>query len=245
MAVFGMSSGNTQHDVDLDSTYGCLFLIGIFSTALWAISCLQLWLYIERYFQTDKMWLKFCTILLWILETVYLILVLKFLYVYFVKEFGNVDFLNNLDKDIYNSAPLSPVIVALVHSFYVMRAFSLSNNNYIVAGGLTLCTIVQLVAESVYIHLVHIRPLSKIIRFERVMNVITIITDTALSLAVVILLWRRHSAGFNKTEGLIKRLVAFTIGTGLITSVMTILALIAAEARANTFIYLIMDFCIS
>ncbi|KAL5484814.1 hypothetical protein ACEPAI_7456 [Sanghuangporus weigelae] len=256
-----MSSDGAQPD--LDSTYGCLFLTGMyvpfigrgsdlvltassssFSTALWAISCLQLWFYIEKYFQSDKPWLKICTILLWILETVYLVLVLKFLYIYFVKQFGNVDFLNNLDSDIYNSAPFSPVIVALIHGFYVMRAFNLSNQNYLLAGALALLSVVQLVYASVYMHLVHVRPLSTTIKFERAMNVLVFITDISIALAIVILLWRRRS-GFKRTEGLIKRLVALTIGTSLITGVMAILALVVAEVLPNTFIYLIIDFCIS
>ncbi|KAL5524135.1 hypothetical protein ACEPAG_8308 [Sanghuangporus baumii] len=237
-----MSSNGAQPD--LDSTYGCLFLTGIFSTALWAVSCLQLWFYIEKYFQSDKAWLKICTILLWILETVYLVLVLKFLYIYFVKQFGNIDFLNNLDSDIYNSAPFSPVIIALVHGFYVMRAFSLSNQNYLLAGTLTLLSVVQLAYGSVYIHLVHVRPLSTTIKFERAMNVLVFVTDIAIALAIVILLRRRRS-GFRRTEGLIKRLVALTIGTSLITGVMAILAFIVAEVLPNTLIYLIIDFCIS
>ncbi|KAL5506928.1 hypothetical protein ACEPAH_6384 [Sanghuangporus vaninii] len=237
-----MSSSGTQPN--LDSTYGCLFLIAIFSTALWAISCLQLLFYIEKYFQSDKPWLKICTILLWILETVYLILVLKFLYIYFVKQFGNVDYLNNLDSDIYNSAPFSPVIVVLIHGFYVMRAFALSNQNYFLAGVLALLGVVQLVYGSVYMHLVHVRPLSTTIKFERAMNVLVFVTDTAIALVIVTLLWRCRS-GFKRTEGIIKRLVALTIGTGLITVVLAILALIVAEVLPDTFIYLIIDFCIS
>ncbi|KAL5528061.1 hypothetical protein ACEPAF_7197 [Sanghuangporus sanghuang] len=237
-----MSSSGTQPD--LDSTYGCLFLTGIFSTALWAISCLQLVFYIEKYFQSDKPWLKIFTILLWILETVYLMLVLKFLYIYFVKQFGNVDFLNNLDSDIYNSAPFSPVIVALIHGFYIMRAFNLSNQNYFLAGVLALFSVVQLAYGSVYMHLVHVRPLSTTIKFERAMNVLVFVTDTAIALVIVTLLWKRRS-GFKSTEGLIKRLVALTIGTSLITSVMAVLAFVVAEVLPNTFIYLIIDFCIS
>ena len=84
--------------------------------SLWAVSCIQLWFYIEvwviqsyqtclplkkdvqKYYDTDKLWLKIFVVLLWILNTIYIILTFKFLYVYFVKEIGNPDFLDNLPK---------------------------------------------------------------------------------------------------------------------------------------------------
>ncbi|KAL5524130.1 hypothetical protein ACEPAG_8303 [Sanghuangporus baumii] len=237
---------------ELDSTYGCLFLTvrnaDLDSNSLWAVSCLQLWFYIEKYLHTDKMWLKVYTVLLWILDTVYLILVFKFLYIYFVREFGNVAFLDNLPKDIYSSAPFSPIIAAMVQALFVMRAWNLSNSNYFVTGGLGFLVAAQLISTVVYISktrsLQHLAQLVTIVRYERAMNVIVLITDTAIALVLIYLLWSRRS-GFKKTESIINRLVAFTIGTGLITSIMAIVAFVAAETLPNSFIYLLIDFCMA
>ncbi|KAL5524131.1 hypothetical protein ACEPAG_8304 [Sanghuangporus baumii] len=224
----------------LNSTYGCLFL----TVMLWAVSCIQLWFYIETYFRTDKSWLKIFAVLVWILDTVYLVLVLKFLYIYFVKEFGNVGNLDNLGRDIHGSAPFSPVIVGLVHFFYIMRAFNLSGGNYFLAGALALCSLAQLIVSSIYLHLVYVKPLSSILKFERAMNIIVLFTDTVLALSIAYFLWKLH-VGFKRTDGVINILVAFTVGSGLIAGVMSIVAFVAAETMPQSFVYLLMDFCIS
>ncbi|KAL5524127.1 hypothetical protein ACEPAG_8300 [Sanghuangporus baumii] len=274
---------------ELDSTYGCLFLTGMYvlileiscfmtgSThfdftqllygvssnrilvsksllahikvlRLWAVSCLQLWFYIEKYIRSDKLWLKLYTILLWILSTLYLIFVLKFLYIYFVKEFGNVTFLDHVPKDIHRTAPFSPVICAMVQALFVMRAWNLSNQNYFLTGFLACSVIAQLVLTILFLHKLRnfdqLSQLSTILDFERAMNILVLFTDTAIALTLIWLLWRRRS-GFKKTEGIIRKLVAFTVGTGLITGVMAIVAFIAAQTLPQTFIYLLIDYCMA
>ncbi|KAL5528070.1 hypothetical protein ACEPAF_7206 [Sanghuangporus sanghuang] len=211
--------------------YGCLFLVVIFSTALWGLSCLQLWFYIEKYLHTDKLWLKIYTISLWILSTVYLILVLKFLYIYFVKEFGNVAFLDHLPKDVHGTAPFSPVICVMVQILFVMRAWNLSRN-YFLTGFLAFAVITQLASTVLFIHKLrdfeHLSQLLNIIAYERAMNIIAVCTDTIIALSLIWLLWRYRS-GFKRTDGIIRKLVAFTIGTGLITGVMAMVAFVTAQ----------------
>ncbi|KAL5528069.1 hypothetical protein ACEPAF_7205 [Sanghuangporus sanghuang] len=223
----------------LDSTYGCLFL---------TLICIQLWFYVENYIRTDRLWLKICVILLWILDTVYVVLVYKFLYIYFVREFGNTGFLDNLPKDINGSAPFSPTIAAMVQAFFVMRAWNLSNNNYFVTGGLAFLVLAQLVVTIIYLTktrtFVHLEQLITIVNYERAMNVITFVNDTSIALVLMYYLWTRRSA-FQQTQHIIKRLVAFTIGTGLIVGIMMIIAFVSAEAFPNTLIYVLIDFCVA
>ena len=124
----------------------------------------------------------------------------------------------------------------------------MSESNYFITGGLAFLVIAQLVVTVVYISKTrsfqHLEQLVTIVKYERAMNVIVLITDTAIALVLIYLLWNRRS-GFKKTESIIKRLVAFTIGTGLITSIMAIVAFVAAEALPNSFIYLLIDFCMA
>ena len=124
----------------------------------------------------------------------------------------------------------------------------MSEGSYILTGSLAFLVFAQLVITAVYISKTrtfqHLEQLVTIVRYERAMNVIVLITDTAIALVLIYLLWNRRS-GFKKTESIIKRLVAFTIGTGLITSIMAIVAFVAAEALPNSFIYLLIDFCMA
>ncbi|OCB89725.1 hypothetical protein A7U60_g3073 [Sanghuangporus baumii] len=50
---------------------------------------------------------------------------------------------------------------------------------------------------------------------------------------------------FKKTERIITRLVAFTIGTGLITSVVAFVAFVSAIVLPHALVYPFMDFCMS
>ncbi|OCB89727.1 alpha/beta-hydrolase [Sanghuangporus baumii] len=146
--------------------------------------------------------------------------------------------------DIYGSAPFSPVIVGLVHIFYIMRAFNLSGGNYFLAGALALCSLVQLIVSSIYLHLAHVKPLSSILELERAMNVIVLFSHTALALSITYFLWKLR-VGFKRTDGVINILVAFTVGSGLIAGIMSIVAFVAAETMPQSYVYLLMDFCIS
>ncbi|KAL5484816.1 hypothetical protein ACEPAI_7458 [Sanghuangporus weigelae] len=228
---------------ELDSTYGCLFLTAI----LWSIGCLQLLSYLEKHFRADKLWLKIYTVLLWILDTVYLILILRIVYIYFVREFGNIGFLDRLPKYIYVSSPFSPIIATMVQSLFVSRAWHLSKS-YILTSGLAICVVAQFVATIVYIqntrHFNHLEQLATIVNFERAMNIIVLFTDTAIAVILFYLLWNLRS-GFEKTEGIIKRLVAYTVGTGLITSIMAIIAFVTAEVIPHSFAYLMIDYCMA
>ncbi|KAL5528067.1 hypothetical protein ACEPAF_7203 [Sanghuangporus sanghuang] len=151
-------------------------------------------------------------------------------------------------RDIYRTAPFSPAICAMVQALFVMRAWNLSNNNYFLTGFLACTVIAQLVLTIIFLHKLRnfdqLSQLSTILDFERAMNILVLFTDTVIALTLIWLLWRRRS-GFKKTEGIIRKLVAFTVGTGLITGVMAIVAFIAAQTAPETFIYLLIDYCMA
>ena len=124
----------------------------------------------------------------------------------------------------------------------------MSNRNYVVTGGLVFLVLAQLSITITYVTktrpLGHLEQLVSIVKYERAMNVITFITDTAIALVLMYYLWIRRS-GFQQTQHIIKRLVAFTIGTGLIVGIMMIVAFIAAEVLPNTLVYVLIDFCVA
>ena len=123
-----------------------------------------------------------------------------------------------------------------------------SDGNYFLTGFLGSAVIAQLVLTIIFLHKLsnfdQLAQLSTILNFERAMNIIVLFTDTVIAVVLIWLLWRRRS-GFKKTEGIIRKLVAFTIGTGLITGVMAIVAFIAAQTAPQTFVYLLIDFCMA
>ena len=83
----------------------------------------------------------------------------------------------------------------------------------------------------------------KIVRTERALNCITAFTDTYLALVLIWLLWRSRS-GIQRTDSILNRLIMYTVGSGLITSLWAISALISSLAAPQSFIYLLADLVI-
>ena len=75
------------------------------------------------------------------------------------------------------------------------------------------------------------------------MNCITVFTDSLLAVVIIWLLWRSRS-GIKKTDSVVNRLIMYTIGSGLVTALWTVVALIGAEVAPQTFIYLLVDLVI-
>lgn len=124
----------------------------------------------------------------------------------------------------------------------------MSNGNYYLTGFLAFTVLAQLIVTVVFLHklrdMEHLDQLLTVVDYERAMNIIVLFTDTVIAVALIWLLWRRRS-GFKKTESLIKKLVMFSIGTGLITGICAIIAFVSAQVAPQTFIYLLINFCMA
>ncbi|KAL5478299.1 hypothetical protein ACEPAI_2483 [Sanghuangporus weigelae] len=203
---------------ELDGTFGCLLLAGFLSTALWSVGCLQLYLHYENPSRDDRFREKLYVFSIWVLDTVHQALILKTLYVYFVREFGNFQYLNHLQRSLIDIAIFTAVIDAMVQIIFVRRAWHLFN-------------------------LTQLTQLQNVFNTERITNAIVFFTDIFIVIVLVCLLWR-HRTDSKRGDTVVKRLIKYTISTGLITGVWGLLSLIFVEALPNTFVYLIADLTI-
>ncbi|KAL5514827.1 hypothetical protein ACEPAG_2143 [Sanghuangporus baumii] len=191
----------------LDSTLGCLFLGVVFTSVLWGAGCIQLYFYYERYWKTDRVWLK-----------VYMTAI--------------------------NMGILTAIISAMVQILFVRRAWYLSNKNRILLGILCADVLAQFVVTTTYYgqiyHFTLWTQFTEVVHTELIMNCICTFTDTFLSAVVVRLLWKNRS-GIKRTDSLVTRLVLYMIGSGLVTVIWTLVALIGARVAPNSLIYLMAD----
>ncbi|EJC99656.1 uncharacterized protein FOMMEDRAFT_148554 [Fomitiporia mediterranea MF3/22] len=235
---------HTASDTSVDSTYGCLFLAGIFSSVLWGGCCLQLYYYYEKYWKTEKLWLKLYTLVVWILDVVHQILLMKALYMYFVKEFGNFEFITRPQHLIFDEAPISAVINAMVQSIFVARVWHLSNKSKLLTAFLIILIAAQFTITLVYFGQIYnftdFAQLFSVLNTERAMNAQVVVTDTCIATSLIVLLWRSRS-GFRRTDSIINRLVMYTISTGLLTSLVGVVGLVGAQVQPASLIYLLAD----
>ncbi|KAL5514860.1 hypothetical protein ACEPAG_2176 [Sanghuangporus baumii] len=229
--------------MELDGTFGCLLLAGF----LWSVGCLQLFFFYENPSRVDRLCEKLYVFLIWVLDTVHQALILKTLYVYFVREFGNFQYLNHLQRSLIDIAILTAVIDAMVQIIFVRRAWHLSEKNRILAVALIAAVLGQVAVTLVYFgqvfNLTQLTQLQNVFITERITNAIVFFTDIFIVIVLVYLLWR-HRTDSKRGDTVVKRLIKYTISTGLITGIWGLLSLIFVEALPNTFVYLIADLTI-
>ncbi|OCB91629.1 hypothetical protein A7U60_g1128 [Sanghuangporus baumii] len=223
-----MSLASSSPGLELDGSIGVFFITGSFALALWAVGCLQLYLYYEKCWKTELPWLKAYVFVIWILDTVHQALIMKYLYV----------------LDLVNTVILAATIDAMVQVVFVRRVWYLSNKNFILTGLLSAAVLAQFTATVVYYGQIHKSiSLAEIVGVNKTalaFNCISAVMDLGISCTLIWLL-RRGRSGFERTDSVLNRLIAYTIGSGLVTEVMWIIAIIGLLAIPNTTVSLLVD----
>ncbi|KAE9399045.1 hypothetical protein BT96DRAFT_976107 [Gymnopus androsaceus JB14] len=79
--------------IPLDSSLGALFIGVILSTAVYGVTCLQVYNYFMHHSFNDRWFLKLFVIVLWVVDTLHVALLATFYYGYTVTNFGDYEFL--------------------------------------------------------------------------------------------------------------------------------------------------------
>ncbi|KAL5492836.1 hypothetical protein ACEPAI_4284 [Sanghuangporus weigelae] len=239
-----MDATNLTPPTQLDSTFGCFFLSAIFTSALWGIGCLQLYQYYDKYWTTDRYWLKAYICVVWLLDTAHQVLIVEVMYVTFVKGIVNLADLILVQREILHCAILSAFVDGMVQAIFVRRVWYISSKNRLLTGILSLSILAQFVAIALYygqiFSFLQMEQFLNAIPTELAMNCIIAFTDTLIAVALIWLL-RKSRSGFKRTDSLINRLVMYTIGSGLVTSIVMILALINVCVAPHALYYLLAD----
>ncbi|KAL5530979.1 hypothetical protein ACEPAG_3855 [Sanghuangporus baumii] len=230
--------------LELDSTFGCLYLSVAFSMGLWGAGCVQMYFYYEKYSKTDKWQLQLYIFLVWAVDTVHEALLIQSLYIYLVKEFGNLLFLAHPQHTLIDEIIFAGLVDTMVQIVFIVRVWYLSNKNHLLTGFLVIIVLAQLGVTLSYFgqvyHFTNAAQLLGALNTERAMNALVVVADTLIAVVLIYLLWNRRS-GIRKTDSIIKRLVIYTIGTGLVTSLWGIIGLAGAQVLPSSFIYLLVD----
>ena len=83
------------------------------------------------------------------------------------------------------------------------------------------------------------------ITVEKVMNVMALISDLSLAMSLVVLLQRRRMGGFSSTSSVIKLIIAYTIGTSLLSALLSLMALVLVIVYPDSFVWLAVDLLVS
>ncbi|KAL5521485.1 hypothetical protein ACEPAF_2233 [Sanghuangporus sanghuang] len=211
---------------------------------LWGIGCLQLYLYYEKYWATDQRWLKIYLCLIWTLDTVHQVILLIWTYEVFVKGIIDSTFYIRFPKTASTTGIFAALVDVMVQIIFVRRAWYLNNKRFMLAGLLFVAVLGQFAMNVVYYGLIYnsnqLDQLAKSLDIVIALNAVIAFTDTFLASVLIWLLWKSR-CGNRRTDSIINRLVLYTIGSGLVTSLWMILALVGVGAAPNSLIYALAD----
>ncbi|KAF8270641.1 hypothetical protein EI94DRAFT_724893 [Lactarius quietus] len=210
--------------VDLSTTFGATFIGLLVSTVLFGLSVAQTWIYFWRYQNRDSMALKFVILFVTVMDALHTFLSAYMNYWYLILNFGNLENLNISTWAIHALVVVSTVIASSVQLFYARRVYKVSQS--------IICPIVIVacvaVSFSFGIFYTYREILAKLLSN---FHALTWISCTALSasafadvLIAVSMCWYlyRKRTGFARTDSIIMSLMAYSINSGLLTSILGI-----------------------
>lgn len=235
--------------VDLRSTFGMVF-IGVFFGAIFlGITTMQTIFYYATY-PKDKWFMKLLVAVLWILDTLSLVLTTVSIYTYLV-----IDFMDPLEL-IYvhwgmGCEPIVTGLVAfLVHEFLIFRIWTLNKNWTIYVAGLAVFSLLPFSLSFV--------AGTKTIVGGRHMwsdlvtlgwaatagDVTTSVLDLVVAGTICYQLYRGRT-GFSHTDRMLHLLTIYTIHTGLIPTIISVLDLITYKASPSTLTFELFNIVVS
>lgn len=214
--------------LDLTLTMGTTFIGTLISAIFMGITTMQTIFYYSTY-PDDIITLKVIVAVIWILDALSLAFFGHSLYTYLIANYANpLALLASPWSLIWEHLP-SACVALLVHFFLIHRAYSLNNKLAPLAIFLLMVSLLafSMAIVSIVIGMKHINDFkaSEVKWVFIVPEVTTAFVDIAVAAAICLQL-RKTDTGFRKTTKMINVLSAYTIGSGALTSLITITTMI-------------------
>ncbi|KAL5478287.1 hypothetical protein ACEPAI_2471 [Sanghuangporus weigelae] len=235
-----MASSGAISASQVDSTFGCLFIAVILTSALWGVGCLQFYLYCENFWKTEKRWIKMYMTALWIVDTIHQVFISNTSYVCLVKGIADPAWLYRYQKISPGIAALTAFIDVMVQIIFIRRAWYLSSKRRILTGALSVAVFIQfaltigysIITASVSEGI----PSGYAITLQLTAAAFVVFTDTFLAVVLVWLL-RKARSGITRSDSIVKCLIMYNIGSSLVTTICPLVALVSVTIAPHSFIF--------
>jgi len=237
---------NAAPVVILDNTFGALLIGVIVAGALWGVTCSQTFLYYRTY-PEDALHLKVLVGAVWALDTAHQALITHTAYTYLVTHFSQLPFLGQMVNSLVIEVFFNGFVTLLVQAFFARRVWVLSKKNWFLTGLVSAFILAEFVAVMIYaIKGVRFTTLAQLGGLKALSLSVNALAAAGDVIIAAILCWMLQTSrtGFKSSDTMITKLIAFTINTGLLTSVCAIASLITISALPNAFVYILFYFAI-
>lgn len=233
---------------NISALQGPILLGQLFAWGLLGILVVQLYLYASN-FPDDRRWIKCLAWTVFLADVVMTILGTHFAYSNLAIEWGDLDSLVVVPWSMPPQPVICGLITCTVQLFYCWRIWFLSKNKYLPIPIAVISVASCASAAYCGINLGILGDWRKLSENNNVSIVWlggSAFCDVAITLSMVILLWRANSqVGFKHTHSLINKIIQYTIETGLIPAVGALGELIFFLAMPHNNVHLIFFFTLA
>ncbi|KAJ3752857.1 hypothetical protein EV360DRAFT_88337 [Lentinula raphanica] len=218
---------------DLNSTVGALEIGNVIATYFFGIITLQTYFFF-RTFPNDKPLIKTAVGVVFAFELGHTITSLHALYIVTVKDFGEPQLFAKLPNSIDVTLLFEGLITIVVQGFFITRMQRLAKIHRLVIHFLWICAILRF-AASVALTVFGIQTPSATTYVADWSWLLTTLfslgafVDLGVALALCSYLYSQRATSIAKTGILLDRLIAFTLTTGLLTSIVSVVTVISVS----------------
>ncbi|KAI9447267.1 hypothetical protein BJY52DRAFT_1312400 [Lactarius psammicola] len=226
---------------DIRNSFGAAFVGLLVSTTLFGLIIVQTWLYFWHYRNRDPKALKFFVAFITVMEALDTILCAYAIYWYLVLNFGNVESLDYIMWAMNIQVAIGPaaVVGVCVQIYYARRVYLVSQS--------IICPIliVALVAISFSFELFFAIEESALKRFSKFHSLLwgpcvgitaAVSAELLIAAAMCWSLYRKRT-GDARTDSIITTLMAYSVNSGLLTSLLGTAALISFAVSPSSMIF--------
>ncbi|OSD03283.1 hypothetical protein PYCCODRAFT_1434700 [Trametes coccinea BRFM310] len=228
-------------NISLDNTFGAVYIGAVLGACMYGVTTLQTYTYFGRC-SADNMYLKSMVFLLWIVDTVHAALVTRSMYTYLVTDITNV---LAVFRPIWSLLPATVVLTAfnnfLVRGILCYRIWHFSGRNRYLAFAIALSVLVTCGSTIAYAiltaHIASWFDLYKLAWLFITSFSWSIVADLLITAALCVLLIRKRT-GFERSDNILRKLVIYSVNTGLLTSLCALVCLVTYTTMPDNFIFM-------
>ncbi|EMD36541.1 hypothetical protein CERSUDRAFT_95830 [Gelatoporia subvermispora B] len=220
----------------LDNTLGAL-CIG----TLYGVTTVQMYMYFQEW-KSDARMMKLTMAFLWLLETLHQIMVTHGLYTYAVTDYGNPQTLLIALWSVLGITTLSATIELIVRSVFCFRLWRLVNKNVFMVAPMFLLSLLEFGGGITFTakgaqcdgQYALFKDFSWVVYVSLGSGVVA---DIGIASLQSWMLWHRRT-GIKRTDSIVRLLVAYSINTGLLTSLCAVACFLAFATMNDNFVYI-------
>ncbi|KAJ8584255.1 hypothetical protein M405DRAFT_866374 [Rhizopogon salebrosus TDB-379] len=245
-------SSSTQDllpSVDLRNTFGAIFIGAVFAAILFGLSNVQAFIYFQTHRGTGITLFKLVVIGLWALDAFHLALVIHCIYYYLVTDYANFDALTEVVWSGKLQIVLAMFTVWVIHFMYAYRIWIVSKGRSralpIIVYIIVILALGAAIVVAFEVYQCHL--FSDFVGMEWAtlmdLGLIAFIDFVIASSLCYFLATSR--TGFSSTDTFLTKIMGYTINTGSLTSIVSLVACITCAVMPNNFIYMAVEFSVA